>query len=238
MDGRGSFDLSRLGERNVVDHPFAREVARRLGHEYVTFDYHYYDDPASRTGYRGYGADGNGNEGQRAFDDEADRLVAIPGVRRVLDVGCAKGFLVAALRARGVDAWGIDISPYAIANAPATVRPWLAVSTVQDWRVEAPYDLVHVAGVLLYLELTPLRQTLRRIHELCTLGASFEEPTAEHLLRLYDMRDEGALDALRNQELPAAAWAALYAEAGFARHPDGWYVRCGSPLEEGADPSK
>ena len=42
------------------------------------------------------------------------------GIKRgqtILDYGCAKGFLVKALRMLGRDAWGVDISSYAIGQA-------------------------------------------------------------------------------------------------------------------------
>lgn len=44
---------------------------------------------------------------------------------RILDVGCAKGLLVMALRDLHYDAWGVDISEYAISQAPKDVRPYV-----------------------------------------------------------------------------------------------------------------
>lgn len=44
------------------------------------------------------------------FAGIADRIISDMQPRTVLDAGCAMGFLVEALRARGVEAWGIDIS--------------------------------------------------------------------------------------------------------------------------------
>lgn len=43
----------------------------------------------------------------------------------VLDVGCAKGVLVGAFRELGIDAYGVDISDYAISCAPLEIRPYL-----------------------------------------------------------------------------------------------------------------
>jgi hypothetical protein len=40
---------------------------------------------------------------------------------KALDFGCAKGYLVKALRLLYIDAYGVDISAYAIANAPRDV---------------------------------------------------------------------------------------------------------------------
>jgi ubiquinone/menaquinone biosynthesis C-methylase UbiE len=47
--------------------------------------------------------------------------------RRVLDVGCAKGSFVFAFRKLGVEAYGVDISSYAISCAPAFLQPFLHV---------------------------------------------------------------------------------------------------------------
>jgi SAM-dependent methyltransferase len=43
----------------------------------------------------------------------------------VLDVGCAKGYLVYVLRLRGVEAYGIDWSKYALEHACPDARPYL-----------------------------------------------------------------------------------------------------------------
>jgi len=45
--------------------------------------------------------------------------------KRVLDVGCAKGFMVKAFRDQGVEAWGVDFSEYALSSAPKEVRRYL-----------------------------------------------------------------------------------------------------------------
>jgi hypothetical protein len=42
----------------------------------------------------------------------------------VLDYGCAKGYVTKALRILGVNAWGVDVSSYAIGKVDAEVRPF------------------------------------------------------------------------------------------------------------------
>ena len=51
------------------------------------------------------------------FEMIAERIVDIFNPKKVLDAGCACGYLVAALRDKGVEAYGIDISDYAIEKA-------------------------------------------------------------------------------------------------------------------------
>ena len=62
--------------------------------------------------------------------------------KSVLELGCAKGYLVKALRSLGVSAFGLDVSGYAIDNADEEVKPYL---TVLDFTAESAtnrYDLI------------------------------------------------------------------------------------------------
>jgi SAM-dependent methyltransferase len=210
-------------EENLLDHPFPRQVLDQCGVEYGDFDHRYFDEPTV-TGFSGYFAHGNGAEGPRDFSDEARRIAAIPGVRSVLDVGCAKGFLVRELRAVGVEAWGIDVSGYAISRADEDTRPWLSVGSLRDIGSGVRYDLCHVCGVLVYLRFSEIRETLRRLHRISRVGAVFFEPALETLVELYEAGDPKAVDPLRKQELPRQTWEALYREAGFEAC-GGWYRR-------------
>jgi SAM-dependent methyltransferase len=67
--------------------------------------------------------------------------------KKVLDAGCAKGFLVEALRDRGIEAFGIDLSEYAISEVRPDIRSYCrATSVVEplcDW-----YDLIVCIEVL------------------------------------------------------------------------------------------
>ena len=56
---------------------------------------------------------------------------------KVLDIGCAKGFLVYALRKLGVEAYGIDISEYAVSHSPRAVRNYLKVVNAE--KEELPF---------------------------------------------------------------------------------------------------
>lgn len=48
--------------------------------------------------------------------DRAEELIRIYGKVKFLEVGCGCGILVKELRDRGADAWGIDVSDYAISE--------------------------------------------------------------------------------------------------------------------------
>jgi len=51
--------------------------------------------------------------------------------KKVLEIGCAKGFVVQAMRELGIDAYGIDVSQYAIDCADESVKPYLRVADVR-----------------------------------------------------------------------------------------------------------
>jgi len=60
------------------------------------------------------------------------RALGIEPGARVLDYGCSKGYVVRALRLLGVDAWGVDVSQYAIRHCDADVRDYYALITDDD----------------------------------------------------------------------------------------------------------
>lgn len=70
--------------------------------------------------------------------------LAVAG-KTVLVVGCAYGLSVQALRARGVTAYGMDVSSWAIGQAPADTAPFLLVG---DARVSSSWSAArNLAGL-------------------------------------------------------------------------------------------
>ena len=68
----------------------------------------------------------------------------------VLDAGCAIGFLVEALRNRGVEAWGVDVSEWAIANVADSIKPYCSVASLTE-ELEGQYDLITIIEVIEHL---------------------------------------------------------------------------------------
>jgi SAM-dependent methyltransferase len=74
--------------------------------------------------------------------------------RRVLDIGCAKGSFVFGFRKLGVEAYGVDISSYAISCAPAVLQPFLHVIDLDNDSLpfrDDFFDFVTFFGSIEYL---------------------------------------------------------------------------------------
>lgn len=97
------------------------------------------------------------------FSRIADHIVREIRPRRVLDAGCAMGLLVEALRERGVEAFGLDLSSYAIARVPAPVREFCWQASITD-ELDERYDLIVCQEVLPHL---PLDDAERAVANFC-----------------------------------------------------------------------
>jgi ADP-heptose:LPS heptosyltransferase/glycosyltransferase involved in cell wall biosynthesis len=77
------------------------------------------------------------------FSDTAAFLASMfPGATRYFDAGAAKGFLIRALREAGVEAWGCDLSPWAVDSAEAAAKPYLECAPAECFHWEQDYDVL------------------------------------------------------------------------------------------------
>ncbi len=72
---------------------------------------------------------------------------------KALDVGCAKGYLVEALRELGVDAYGCDVSEFAVENASSAVSGLVRTGDLETGLPysDAEFDLISALEVLEHL---------------------------------------------------------------------------------------
>lgn len=137
------------------------------------------------------------------FGDIADHIVRELAPKRVLDAGCAKGFLVEALRKRGVEAYGVDISAHAIAEVDESVKEHCRVGSITE-PLDQRYDLIISIEVLEHLS-PP--DSERAVANLCA---------ATHRILLSSTpSDFGEATHLNMQ--PPEGWAAMFAREGFLR---------------------
>lgn len=140
------------------------------------------------------------------FAGIASAIVSRIAPHTVLDAGCAMGFLVEGLRACGVDAFGIDVSEYALGQVRPDLKPYVRLASVLD-PLSQKYDLIVSIEVLEHLS---LQDCERAVENLCQASddvlfsstpADYREPT--HL-----------------NVQPPEFWAGLFARQGFFRDVD------------------
>lgn len=140
------------------------------------------------------------------FGAIADRIAADIQPRRVLDAGCALGILVETLRARSIDAVGVDISEYAIEHVFSSMRPYCRLGSITD-EFEGRYDLIVSIEVLEHL---PAVDGERAIANICrhTDDVLFSSSPSDH-------REPSHVNVQ-----PVDYWAEQFARHGFHRDVD------------------
>lgn len=143
--------LSRAQEANKAQ---SAAISKQFGFDYFDGD--------RRFGYGGYKYDGR-------WVPVAERMARHFGLKpgdRILDIGCGKGFLVHDFMkvAPGVEAFGIDISEYAITHAMPEVAERLRVANATALPFpDGHFDLVFSINTLHNLRLPELEQALHEI---------------------------------------------------------------------------
>lgn len=100
------------------------KVAKQYGFDYFDGDRKY--------GYGGYYYDGRWIQVAK----DIIKFFKLEDESQILDVGCGKGFLVKDFLNLKMDAYGIDISPYAILSTPCDIREKLITGTAE----RIPYE--------------------------------------------------------------------------------------------------
>jgi hypothetical protein len=174
------------------------------------FDAHYYATGCGRP----YGRD---DVWMAFFGRIADGIAALrPG--RTLDAGCAWGLLVEALRARGIEAYGFDISSYAMSQVAPAIRPFCWQASATD-EIAGRYDLIACIEILPHFTEDAGRIAIRNFcaHADTVLFSSGAYPTHPRHLNALGPDQWGGVFAASGFEADVGAdvtfvtpWAALY----------------------------
>ena len=142
---------------------------------------------------------------------------------RVLDVGCAKGFMMYDFKRLmpDIDIRGVDISPYAHAHAMPEMRPFMRVGDAKELPFEDnSFDLVIAINTLHNLPLAECKQALREVRRV-TRKDSFVMNDA--------WRNEAERQAMLSWNLTGLTymhvddWKALFDEVGY-RGDYFWFI--------------
>ncbi len=116
------------------------------------FSREYFDKVNSKIGeYSSYSLE----RFREPFNILSQQIISLIAPKKILDIGCAKGFLVSFFRTKGVEAFGVDISEYAINESSNTIRPFLHKVDLNREVLPFPkssFDCVVCMGTLEYVE--------------------------------------------------------------------------------------
>ena len=84
---------------------------------------------------------------------------------KILDFGCAKGYLVKSFRIFDIEAYGLDISTYAINHIDSNVSKYCSlISSVKDSKIYSKkYDWMIAKDVFEHIEETDLNYLIKRL---------------------------------------------------------------------------
>ena len=149
---------------------------------------------------------GEGPGWDAMFKQMADRITRDIQPMTVLDAGCALGLLVEALRKNDVEAYGVDLSDYAIQNAPAAVAPYCRVGSITE-PFDRMYDLIVCIEVLEHM---PAAEVEAAVHNLCQHTNDI----------LFSSTPFDYKEATHFHVQPPEYWAELFSHQGFFRDVD------------------
>jgi SAM-dependent methyltransferase len=183
-----------------------REVARRFGQEYF--------DGTRDQGYGGYRYHPRFWLG--VAEDLRDAYGIVAGTA-VLDVGCAKGFLLHDLRqvVPGVEVFGLDLSEYAIQTSMEDVRPRLVRGTAEHLPFpDDAFDVVLCVNTIHNLPLDLCKQAVREI-------VRVTKPGGHSYVQIDSWLNEQQRDDFLSWQLTAQTffgpegWRQVFAECGY-----------------------
>jgi GT2 family glycosyltransferase/SAM-dependent methyltransferase len=140
------------------------------------------------------------------FDQIAEKIQTDIQPKSVLDAGCAMGFLVEKLRERSIEAYGIDVSEYAIRKVHPSVQGYCHVASVTE-PLPRKYDLIVCIEVLEHL---PQAEGKRALENLC----------ANANMLLFSSTPFDFKEPTHFNVQPPDYWAGLFIQHGFSRDVD------------------
>lgn len=168
-----------------------------------------YFDGSRDVGYGGYRYDGR-------WVPVAKDIIAHYGLKpgdRVLDVGCAKGFLVKDLVAEGIDCYGMDVSDYALKHCEPEIVGRLQIGSAESLPFpDQSFDVVIAINCLHNLRKPELISALQEMQRVARKGK---------FLQVDSFRTEEEKEIFESWVLTAYTygfpheWQAIFAEAGY-----------------------
>jgi len=170
IDFFGSSGPRSAAERERLIANFSPDPAKRA--DFVSYGFNYWDNPDYGVGYCGYRYDGR-------YAPCAERMIAhyelTPGAP-ILEIGCAKGFILYEFQRQGMVVSGIDLSAYAVENAVPEVRPSIVIGSCEclPWD-DSSFEFVYSKETLPHLTEEQLPAAISEAQRVCRTNNIFFE---------------------------------------------------------------
>jgi SAM-dependent methyltransferase len=143
------------------------------------------------------------------------RHYGLTAASSVLDVGCAKGFMMHDLAALipGITVKGVDVSTYAIDHVIESMRPHVQVADARSLPfADRTFDVVIAINTIHNLELDGVREALREIERVKRLGSfvtvdAYRDETEKERMHAWNLTAKTILSVTE--------WKQLFTEVGY-----------------------
>ena len=193
-----------LQDRQEVKNPEIQKIARRFGKDFFDGDRMY-----------GYGGYSYNPRFWQPVVPAFQKHFGLTSKSRVLDVGCAKGFMLHdfAQLIPGITLRGIDISEYAIQNVIEDMKPYVQVANAKAIPFpDRSFDLVISINTIHNLPLEECKQALKEIQRVARKNS---------FITVDAYRDEAGKKMMDMWNLTAKTymhvddWIKLFKEVGY-----------------------
>lgn len=177
--------------------------------DYYQFGYDYFDNPHLRVGYGGYYYDGRYAAAARLI---CDHYGLRPG-NRVLEIGCAKGFVLVEFYKLGLKVVGLDVSEYAVQHAHPDIRQFIYIGDASQMPFEDhSFDFVLGKEVLPHIPEYKVSSPIRECMRVSKGPIFLEIQCGETPLELEYLR---RWDGTHVTAHPPAWWDDLFSSLGY-----------------------
>jgi len=183
-----------------------------IGKEY--FDRDYFETPGVKSGYnrRNFNRDSYLYEAMVVWLNE---FLPLAG-KRILEIGCAYGWLVEWLVKNNFDAYGQDISHWAVTHAPPEIKDRIFECDDVEIAVPGKFDLILSFETLEHVPMNKVGRYIQNMFDCLNSGGIFFGSIC-----LGHNNDRGNDPDESHQTLqPRSWWDARFREAGFLRRKD------------------
>jgi len=135
----------------------------------------------------------------------------------VLEAGCSFGFFVSFLRKKEIEAFGIDISDFAVSKTPDSVKEYVKIGSVTNIPMnDKSVDLVVCFDILEHLFIEEIFMAVKELQRVAKRGIFIKLPTSgfDDPFKFVPDRSFNSKDKSHIGVYPFEFWAKVFSESG------------------------